>query len=97
MGKPYFQRAPLVADEQIAPLPLFPYFSMSPTWIDQVNKGIREKENRDCFATKGTFKNKGLEEKRTNIFSLIWRIFDSPPNGMHGKKRLVIFYQETHP
>ena len=28
--------------------------------FDEVNKGIREKENGDCFATKGTFKNKVL-------------------------------------
>jgi len=44
-----------------------------------VNKQIREKDNRDRLATKGTFKNKGLNEKGTNIFSSIYRIFDTPP------------------
>ena len=89
MEKSYFQRAPLVANEQLVHLPLFHYFSMNPAWLDEVNKGIREKEIRDCFATKGTFKNKVFEEKRTNIFSSTWRIFDTPPDRLAMQKRTV--------
>ena len=51
--------SPLVANEHLTPLPFFPYFSMNHEVFDEVDKGIREKENSGCFATERTLKNEG--------------------------------------
>ena len=69
---------------------------MNHTSHNEVNKGIREKGNRNCLATKGSFKNKGLKEKRTNIFSSLYGIFYTPLSGLFNPLRSITYNKRTN-